>query len=275
MNIIFLKFVIALGISALFASLVFFIKPIQKFVYLIINSDPLNYYKKLYKSFADTNPGQSWKTISIEVDRKTIDVPFPDWGCWTMYHDPELFNRLSDKFVEELPRIDSNTKICALTQPALFFLGKIDDVLEENGAVIFPFEKDFPVPKEWAGSKLILFDINLNSGKTMGNAYTFFKSKKCNIANLQVIFYNDLIPHVKEFTTDPFVREKLLYILKASDIIKFWERHDVTNAVNTVREAIKGNIPWEDKAVINALKLLKTEPNVGKKSNITPLYRIE
>jgi hypothetical protein len=217
---------------------------------------------------AGANPGQIWKEKVVEIKGNLESIPYPYWDCWALYHQPEIVSNLGFQFMEANENLlESGIKVCAISNPALFFLGSIDDWIRSKGALIFPLEQSYPLARDWIrSSRLILFDINLNTGKTMSAALHYFRDLGWDPLRKMVVLFNDLVPDNEEFLNASGVMEQLTYLIKGSEITQHWKSQTVAEAVRIVQAGLRDTQSWDDEPIQGALRLLRTHPPVGTPS---------
>jgi len=267
----------AFALSAFFTFLVWSIPSIRRWFdtsfFRRIGYPP--FIKEVIALYAKSNPGQSWREKKVEIEGNLVDIPYPVWDCWAIFHDPGVIHRIGFQVIEKYgDLIHKGTKICAVTNPALFFLGSIDDWLRERGAIAFSLEKSYPSTRDWRETPLVLFDLNFNTGNTIIEASKFFTNLRWEPEHIIVVLYNDLVPENETYLSESGILQKLKYVFKASEIIDHWDNQEITQAVKTVQQALKNKSIWNDLPVQNSLTLLRTHPPVGVNSGYQPLGSI-
>lgn len=208
------------------------------------------------KSLATSNPGISWKTSKVKVDERIEMVPYPWWYAGDLLHNWDLLNDIGPLFLKQFGAILSNTKVCAVSGPALLFLGRFEESLRERGATIFPCDERFHIPDEWRGSSLVLFDLHFNTGNTMAKAAKFFQGIDWLPVHALVVLYNDLVP-VPDRVYSGLDPEQTLYLYRASIVVQSWANKDAVEAQILIHEAITGKRPWKEQGVQNALERMR------------------
>ncbi|MCJ7533463.1 MAG: hypothetical protein MUO64_20870 [Anaerolineales bacterium] len=220
--------------------------------------------------YAHANPGFTWASTVVEISGKKEEVPYPIWSSMVPYHDTKkLIDYLSLQFADRYQHyINRHTVICTVNQSSTNFLGNLSDWFIERESNFFPFDEHdpYPIPQEWKDLHLVLFDINLNTGKTMERVSQYFIKQGWKPYHHIAIFYNDLVPPTGYIPPSPDWQEHFSYIYLATNVIKRWDKQDVAQSVMLVREALANQRSWSDPMVINSLKLLRTKPKVSKLS---------
>ncbi|MCI0558962.1 MAG: hypothetical protein MN733_10735 [Nitrososphaera sp.] len=247
----------AVAASIILTVLVYFIPSLRSAVY----SGPFRYrypasHDQIEGMLADANPGLTWKT-SKAAKAQQPPVIYPVWDCWVLFHELEFLEELSTQVLDRFDEVFYNAKICALTTPALFFLGILEEELRLSDAIIFPFDKRFSRPVEWVGTKLVLFDMNLNTGKTMCKAIEAFEKDNWPPTHCAVMLYNDLVPETEHYCPSATWEQRISYLFLATSIMlrqtESKGKEPVTD-IEIIREAFANRRSWEDKAVQEALK---------------------
>ena len=271
MEIILERAGIAVLISGLLAAIVRFIPP----VWLAFQRGPFFYSRvsvspdRIEKMFALSNPGLQWKTVEVKVGQDVEIVPYPNWDCYVLFDDPAFFGEFHAQLMEHFESLFVEAKICAVSTAGLFFLGKIEGSLRAVQATVFPRDEHFPIPDEWRGAKLVLFDLNLNTGKTMIQADRFFRAMSWQPSAFVVVFHNDLVPQAERVFPTPDSGSCFHYLYLASHVIRYWKDRGAINVFQTVERAFAGALSWQDQTVREALTKLNiyTSSEKGQKPN--------
>lgn len=212
---------------------------------------------ELEKLFANSNPGMKWDRAHIIGNGQEKSIPFPIWECWVLLEDLELLNTFEGHILDKLFDVFSNSRICAITQPALVMLANLRSPLTQINSKVFPLNEHFKIPDDWFDKKLVLFDINVNTGSAMFNARSHFENKGWQISHFATMFLNDLIPKEKRVLHLP--SSELSYLIKASEVVLQWkdEKSAIAEAMRTVKQADLSIRKWEDNHVIKSLELLE------------------
>ena len=197
------------------------------------------------KRIALGNPGPEWHSVEIEVQPgQTREVPYLTWDCMTLFHGLEYMNELGLQFLHLLQDGVSSEKthLCAVTTPALYFLENIEPHLHELGFSPFSYDKFKIKPKnEWKAQRLILFDLNWNTGSTMQNAAKYFESVGWPAEQSYVLLFNDTVP---EEARCKLPIHKPFYLYEVSNIIQHLEDTKLTSWLNITQTAIIGKQSW-------------------------------
>jgi hypothetical protein len=221
----------------------------------------LNFLGLITQKVAAEHPDFEWTPIEFKIDQKKEELFCPVWNCWPIFQHPDILDGLLMLFRTRFdPYIDRNTKICAINQPSLFFLGKLDDWIQNRGAMVLPFDEHYPIIESWKTSKLVLFDMNLNTGKTMGNVSQYFVKLNWKPAHYLVLLYNNFLPTNGYFAHAPNWPKDLSYIYKASTVAANWDRQDLAKSLLIVKDAIANRRSWSDSDVIESVELLRKDP---------------
>jgi hypothetical protein len=221
----------------------------------------LSFIGFLEQRIAAENPGYEWTATEVQVGSAKEKIYYPVWNCWTIFYHPEIYDGLLMFFKRKFGTfIERNTKICALNQPSIFLLGKLDKWIQWKGAIVFPFDEHYKIPDPWKTSKLILFDVSLNSGKTMGKASQYFMSKNWKPSKYLVLLNNDFVPTKDFLAHDPDWPNNFFYIFTASTIVTRWKDQVLAKSLLIIKDALANGRPWNDPKVIESLKLLRSKP---------------
>lgn len=181
--------------------------------------------------------GVSLAIAEQEYEGGTEAIPYPRWSCWDLFNDPELVRHLACEFLTQFADEMENAQISAVSFPAWRFLSGLETELRARGATILY------VPSERRdGSRLVLFDLNINTGRTMAEAYEYYLAQGHRPASLWVLLFNDFLPAelrpemsrwvFKQLTQEG--AENLRYLYRASEVAPCFKSEPLAKALQRI-----------------------------------------
>lgn len=205
------------------------------------------------------NPGYMWAAFPIQTNIGQIMVPFPVLRWWVLFEPRNiaLLQAVREDFLDHFSNELINAHVYTCSQFASSFLYKIRPKLGEFNTKVFLYDELHPPDHPTINEKVIVFDLSLNTGKTVNNVLNSLEQARIVPDHIIFIILNDFVPTPVHGDPIDAYRYKVKYLYTASDLARYWEWRDETTAsLLIVKEVLNNRMSWDDKRVNYALESL-------------------